>query len=458
MYLAHVSSGNGINAVFDRANEYSLQNQARQSIRMRSRMRSPQVRHAVHFYMAMLLVAFCINFIACGPKANSQEKPSKTGQPSSSTEVSVAQVEKKPLQTSLTLSSELVPFQEIDVYAKESGYIRRLLVDYGTHVRQGQLMAVLEIPELEAQLEQDQGEIKAAADQVTRSQNDIHGVEAQAKVNHLIYDRLNNVSQSKPGLVAQQEVDDAQGRDLSSQAQLSASKSNLASAQSQLAVAQAKLKHDQALFEYSRITAPFDGIVTQRYANLGALMQAGTSTTQAMPLVRLSQENVFRLSIPVPESDVRYIKIGDQVQVRVTSLAQTFTGHVARISVDVNQETRTMYTEVDVQNRSHQLMPGLYAEAILALQNKGATLVIPLQAVDRQGARTMVDVLDPKNKVQTRDITLGIETSDEAEIVNGLQQGERVVVSDRSSLRPGEQVTPKPAEHMSYTDNSSDSQ
>ena len=105
------------------------------------------------------------------------------------------------------------------------------------------------------------------------------------------------------------------------------------------------------LFDYARITAPFAGVVTQRYANLGTLMQAGTSSsTQAMPLVRLSQDDLFRLVIPVPESYVRYIHIGDPVDVRIPALNKTFPGKVARFSVDVKADTRTMHTEVDVPN------------------------------------------------------------------------------------------------------------
>lgn len=407
-------------------------------------------------WVLTLLACGVASVISCGPKTQSAQHEQKPA--SASETVSVARVEVQRLETNLTVSSELVPFQEIDVYAKESGYIKQLLVDYGTHVRQGQLMAVLEIPELQAQLEQDEAEIKAAADQVIRSENDLHGIEAQAKVAHLIYARLNGVAQSKPGLVAQQEVDDAQGKDLSLQAQFQAAGFSLQNAQSQLAATRAKLKHDKALFEYSRITAPFDGIVTQRYANLGALMQAGTSSAQAMPLVRLSEENLFRLSIPVPESDVRYIRIGDPIQVRVPSLAKNFDGHVARFSVQVAEDTRTMYTEVDVENRNHELMPGLYAEASVSLQRKNGSLAVPLQAVDRQGARNMADVIDYGDKVETRDITLGIETSDYAEVLSGLQQGDRVVVSDRSSLKPGQKVIVRPAEKLSYTDSSSDRQ
>ena len=130
-------------------------------------------------------------------------------------------------------------------------------------------------------------------------------------------------------------------------------------AQSQLDFAKAKRQHDQVLFDYAKITAPFAGVVTQRYANLGTLMQAGTSSsTQAMPLVRLSEDDLFRLVIPVPESYVRYVRIGDPVSVRVSALNRTFPGKVARFSVDVKEDTRTMHTEVDVPNPTRQLMPG----------------------------------------------------------------------------------------------------
>lgn len=350
----------------------------------------------------------------------------------------------------LTISSELVPFQEIDVYAKESGFVSKLYVDYGTHVKKGQLMAVLEIPELQAQLQEDQASIKNASDQVTDAEHQLGRVEAQHKVLHLQYDRLNNVAKSQPGLVAEQEVDEAQGKDLAAEAQVEAAKSSMQAAQSQMAVAQSKLARDQALFDYSKITAPFAGVVTQRYANLGTLMQGGTNSTQALPLVKLSQEDLFRLVIPVPESYVRYIKVGDQVNVRVPSLDRDFPGRVARFSVDVTGATRTMHTEVDVPNPKGELIPGIYAEATVTLDRKGDALVVPLQAVNQGSARISVLVVDPAGKIQDREITLGIQTESNAEVLSGLHEGDRVVVSDRSGLRSGELVHPKITEVAGY--------
>jgi RND family efflux transporter MFP subunit len=355
----------------------------------------------------------------------------------------------------LTLSSELVPFQEIDVYAKEAGYVKDLYVDYGSHVKAGGLMAVLEIPELEAQLTQDNAAIAASADEVIREEHEVNRAKAQYNVAHLQYNRLNDVAKTKAGLVAQQEVDDAQGKDLAAEAQQEAVEGALETARSQLAMAKAKLVHDQALYAYSKITAPFDGVVTQRYANQGALMQAGSSTTQATPLVRLSQETIYRLVIPVPESDVRYVRIGDTVQVRVPSLDRNFTGRVARLSVDVSASTRTMHTEVDVQNTAgDQLVPGLYAEALLTLKQKNNALAVPLQAINHEGERTTVYIVSPQGKVEDRKIVLGIQGTNFSEVTSGLQKGEQVIISDRSGLKPGQQVKAQPVPAMTYEDSS----
>jgi RND family efflux transporter MFP subunit len=365
--------------------------------------------------------------------------------------VGVTKVARKALGRTLTVSSELVPFQEIDVYAKESGFVRTLNVDYGTHVKAGQLMAVLEIPELQLQLAEDDAAIKNAQNHATLAEHELNRVQATRDVLHLQYDRLNGVAKSKPGLVAQQEVDDAQGKDLAAEAQVEGSKSNLQAAQSQLQVTEAKRAHDQALFDYSKITAPFAGVITQRYANLGALLQAGTSSsTQAMPLVRLSQDDIFRLVIPVPESYVRYIRAGDPVQVNVPSLNRTLPGKVARFSEDVKEDTRTMHTEVDVPNTNGLLDQGLYAEATITLETKNNVLYVPLQAIDHNGDHTTVFLVTGGSKLERRTVVLGIQTSNDAEVVSGLEEGDQVVVSDRSGLKAGEEVQPKVIELVNY--------
>jgi len=393
--------------------------------------------------LGLLLVSLLLLSSCSKVRARTDSAPMET--------VGVMKVSRKTLQRAITLSSELVPFQEIDVYAKESGFVKKLYVDYGSRAQAGQLMATLEIPELEAQLQEDQASIKNAADEVSRADHQLERYRAQARVLHLEYARMNSVFESQPGLIAQQEVDDAQGKDLAAASQVDAGESAFHAAQSNLLVSRSRLIHDQALFAYSRITAPFAGVVTQRYANLGTLIQAGTtSSTQALPLVKLSQDDLYRLVIPVPESSVRYIRVGDPVEVRVPALNRTFPGKVARFSLDVQQGTRTMHTEVDVPNPGRLLMPGMYAETTLTLEAKDNVLTVPLDAVNHQGDRTTVDVVSGAGKVEVRVATIGLETSTDAEVVSGLAEGDAVIVSDRSGLKPGEEVRPQAVQMEQY--------
>src|ERR1700691_2694758 len=398
------------------------------------------------FLFVGLIAAAAGVLASCGGAEKVQAKdPGEAGaSPGSGVSVGVVKVIRKNLERTLTVSSELVPFQEIDVYAKESGFVKDLNVDYGTHVQKDQVLATLEIPELQLQVKEDDAAVKNVAAQIPHAQEELNRVEAQQNVLQLQYNRLNSVSQAKPGLVAQQEVDDSQGKALALAAQVEAAKSNLQSAQSLLAAAQAKREHDQALFDYAKITAPFAGVVTQRFANLGTLMQAGTSSsTQAMPLVRLSQDDLYRLVIPVPESYVHFIHLGDPVSVNVRSLNRTFPGKVARFSIDVREDTRTMHTEVDVLNAGRVLLPGLYAEATITLEKKGDTIAVPLQAVDQENGQATVDVVGPSGKIESRKVVLGIQTATDAEVISGLQEGEMVVVSDRSGLKAGQSVQAK---------------
>jgi RND family efflux transporter MFP subunit len=413
-----------------------------------SRTRASGWRKSIPIVLAAPGLAIVVTLASCSGSKSNQVQASGPA-----ITVGVTKVVKKSLGRQITLSSELVPFQEIDVYAKESGYVKKLMVDYGTRVKAGEVMAILEIPELEAQLQEDQAEIKNALNEVTRAQHELARYQAQYKALHLQYTRLNSVFESQPGIVAQQEVDDAQGKDLAASSQVDAGQAALEAAQSKLSVAKAKMVRDQSLFDYSKITAPFPGVVTERYANLGTLVQAGTSS-QAAPIVKLSEDDLFRLVIPVPESYVRYIHVGDPVDVRVPSLNKTFPGKVARFSVDVKESTRTMHTEVDVKNRDRVLMPGLYADADVSLEHRDDIPAIPLQSVNHEGSKTTVFVVGKNNEIEDRPITLGMQTANDAEVVAGLKEGEEVVVSDRSGVKPGDIVRPQVVQIMQYQEGS----
>ena len=362
--------------------------------------------------------------------------------------VAVARITRGDIAQSLTIPSEFRPFQEIEVHAKVAGYLKSIPVDVGDRVKVGQLLAVLEIPELQEEIKQDAAMVNRATEEVRRSEADLQRAESAHDVAHLSAARLAGVMKVRPNLVAQQDIDEATGRDRVAEAQVSTSKAALAAAKEQLEVAKAAQGKTQAMFDYARITAPFAGVITHRYADTGAMIQAGTSSqTQAMPIVRLSQNDELRLVIPVPESAVSRIHVGNEVAIAVQSLHKTVTGKVARFSDRLDTDTRTMHVEVWLPNPKLELVPGMYAEATLVLDATKDALVAPIQAVDRNenGARVLVVSGDGRSpgKIEERKVALGLEADDRIEVTRGVNAGDLVVVGSRAQLKPGATVVPK---------------
>lgn len=387
--------------------------------------------------LSLLLVAGMI----CGCKTAGK---SHQDDPTNAVQVAVVKVDRQDLASDLQIASEFLPFQEINVYAKVSGYIQKLYVDWGTHVRQGQLLAVLEIPELRQQLQLDEAGVRRSEHDLARVQEQLSQAESTSVIANLTYRRLLTVQRTRPGLVAQQEVDVAQGKDLEAKAGVSAYKDAVAGAEQGLLVSKAQLEKDRSMYAYTRITAPFDGVVTEIDAYTGALLPAGTSSNKGdQALCHLSQNNLLRLVIPVPESAVPDVRLGSSVQVRVPVLSKAFKGTVVRIAGQVNLSTRTMYTEIDVPNPKFEIIPGMYAEASIVIKQRRNALAAPVQALNREEHRVTVFLVDKDNKIQERPVQLGIETPDNAEIISGLNPGDLVVVGNRSQLRPGTTVEPK---------------
>ena len=359
-------------------------------------------------------------------------------------QVAVAKVERQDISSNLSITSEFLPNQEVTVFAKVSGYIQQLNVDWGTHVVQGQVLAVLEVPELQQQLQLDEAGVKRSEQDMARAQEELKRAQSTYNIAHLTFTRLANVQKTRPELVAQEEIDVAEGKDTEASASVSGARDSVAASEQGLVAAQASLAKDKAMFAYSRITAPFDGVVTEIDAYKGALLPAGTSSNKGdQPLCHIADNSVLRLVIPVPESAVPSIRLGSAVQISVPVLGKTLQGTVARISDQVDLSTRTMHTEIVVPNMNFQLVPGMYAEASLALKEDHGVLAVPVQALDRQGNKVTVDLVGADNKIQEREVHLGIETPDQVEVVSGLDENDLVVVGNRSQLRAGASVQPK---------------
>ncbi len=214
----------------------------------------------------------------------------------------VAPVQRETVANSLSIAGQFMPYQNVELHAKVAGYIKKIYVDIGDRVHTGQVLAVLEIPELVAQVDEAKAAVHHAEEEIQRAHSEVSRAEADDVALHANAERLVNTDKARPGLIAQQELDDATAKDRASQAQVDAAKSSLAAAQQQLEVAKADQQHYSALSNYANITAPYDGVVTWRFSDTGSLVQAGTSNNSGQPVVTLAQVNVLRLRIPVPES------------------------------------------------------------------------------------------------------------------------------------------------------------
>jgi RND family efflux transporter MFP subunit len=363
--------------------------------------------------------------------------------PANAPHVAVVKVARQNLTSTLEIASELQPFQEIDVYAKVAGYIQQLNVDWGTHVKQGQVLAVLEIPELQQQVQQDEAAVRRSEQDLARSREELARAQSAYSVAHVTYQRLTDVQKTRPELVAQQEVDVAQGKDAEAGAGASAAKDAQSAAEEGIASAKALLAKDRALFAYARIVAPFDGVVTRIDAYKGALLPAGTSTNSGnSALCHLSQVNLLRLVIPVPERAVPDIRTGENVTVEV-SAKKTFSAQIVRTADQIDAQTRTMHTELNVPNPNYEMVPGMYASVKIPLHTVSNALTLPIQAVvSGTSGEGSVLVVDSSQHLQKRNVKLGLESATDYEILSGLHEGDLVVFGEQDQYKAGQLVQP----------------
>jgi RND family efflux transporter MFP subunit len=329
--------------------------------------------------------------------------------------VAVARVGRADLSREITIPAEFRPYAEVELHAKVTGYVKDLKVDIGDRVKEGQLLAVLEVPELTDELDH-----AVAAHQRAR---------ADYREAHLAYTRLVAVNKDHPNLIAQQDLDSAEARD--------------AIAQGALGAAKADVDRYRTMVAYTRITAPFAGVITKRYADRGSLIQAGTaSNTQAMPLVRVSDNALLRLDFPVSVDYVSGIRLDAPLSASVDSLGgRVFTGKIKRFSNKVDDSTRTMVVEMEVPNPSLELVPGMYATVTLKIEDRPHALAIPIEAVPSGGKRVLV--VNSAHRLEERAVILGLETPARYEVLRGLNEGDLVMIGNPAQLAPGQKVEPR---------------
>jgi RND family efflux transporter MFP subunit len=396
-----------------------------------------------HKHLLVVAILVVLGAIALYPFIGRKARASQAEEAKAPT-AAVVMVRRRPISNSLTLSGDFRPFQEVDVHAKIAGYIRKIYVDVGDRVRARQTLAILEVPELSAELQAAGAASRRAKNAIARANGDLERSQSLHAASHLDYTRLKQAASVRPGLIAEQELDDALAKDKESEAQVAADQAAISEAESHYDEAIADQKRYQAMSDYTRIVAPFNGVITKRYVDTGALVQAGTnSNTQALPVVSVAETDMFRLTLPVPESAVPYVRMGSTVSVHVPTLNRSFDGKVARYADALNENTRTMHTEVDVPNKNENIVQGMYAEVNLGLAQKSNALVVPTQAVTRSGSQASVLVVNSDNRVEEHLVQLGIESSDRIEILSGVSSDERVIIGSSGQFRVGDTVTPK---------------
>lgn len=345
--------------------------------------------------------------------------------------VAVVPVTKGEIYREVSFDAELRPYKEIELHARATGYLDKMLVDAGDVVKEGQPIAVLDVPELKFDLQNAEASER-------RAKAEMEKATAAYEEAHLALTRLEAADKAQPNLIAKQDLDSARLRDQSARAALNSAKED------QNVVA-ASTKRFQTMLDYTQISAPFAGVITRRYSDPGSLIQAGTSSGTA-PLVRLSQVDLLRVAFPVSVSYVAGVKVGDEAEIRIQSLTKKFAAKITRVSQKVETTTRTMEAQIDLPNADNSLIAGVYATVVLKIDRRKDALVVPIEAVARDKGTSSVYLITKENKIEAKNITVGTESPTHLEIKEGLAEGDLVMVGSRAQYSHGQSVQPKQVE------------
>jgi RND family efflux transporter MFP subunit len=332
--------------------------------------------------------------------------------------VDLAPVVSKPISRTVELPGEFLPFETVSLHAKVPGYVERVLVDRGSVVKQGDLLAELTAPEMNAQIAEAESKVQA-------SEADRLQAEAQLAAAESTYDRLKKASET-PGAIAGIEL-------IQAEKQVEAAKALLNSRQQASKAAQAAVHSLRDLESYLRISAPFDGVITERLVHPGALVGPGNDS----PLLVIQHVSRLRLVVPVPEEDVSGIVNGAAVSFQVPAWPErNFSGAVARISRALDPKTRTMAVELDVRNSDGSLAPGMYPAVKWPVRRPHPALFVPKTSVVTTTERTFV-IRNNNGQAEWIDVRKGPAERDQVEVIGNLKAGDKVVRRASDEIREG---------------------
>ncbi len=311
-------------------------------------------------------------------------------------EVQVVKPLRRTVAATLRLPATVSPYSQTTLYSKVSGYLKTIHVDKGDSVRAGQVLAIIEDPELEERYQQAQSEYA---------------------IKKITYERLSNVWKANPDVIAKQDVDLAEAAYLG---------------------AKHALEQLAAMLDYTKVRAPYNGIVTARFVDPGALIQAATSSaTQAVPLLTIMDTSILRFYVNVPQEDAPYVKKGTPATIVLKDLGgKTLEAAVTRSTMSLDPGTRTMLVEIDVPNPGGNLPPGMFAEVVLALRQHRDALVIPPAALVSDNSDRAVFVIE-QGVARKVPVKTDIDDGVWVEVTSGLTGSEDVVVVGKARLTDG---------------------
>ena len=326
--------------------------------------------------------------------------------------VSVIHPKSEPPQDELVLPSTLQAYIESPIYARTNGYLKRWYKDIGSRVHEGELLADIETPEID----QESLQAKAARDQAS----------AQVEIAKTSAKRWENLQ--KMDAVAQQETDERN--------------SSYAQAEANLAAADANLRRLEQLESFKHGYAPFSGVITRRNIDIGALINAG-NTGPNQQMFNIARTDPIRVYVSVPEVYADSVRPGVKANIQLASITgRAFSGDVVRNADAIDPNTRTLLTEIDVQNPKGELLPGAYAQVHFALKVQVPSLTIPVNAMLTRAEGTLVAVVEG-DKVQLKPLVIGRDYGREVEVLSGIQQSDLIVLNPSDSLESGQQVKVK---------------
>ncbi len=368
--------------------------------------------------MCGLALLAALGLTACGPTGEAAP-PKQTAAPVS---VQVTHVARGDMIRSISLSASVQAFEAARLYAKVAGYLEKILVDIGDWVTKGQVLAVLDVPEMAMEYAQAEAELAEAKAQHVKVQTDY-------TLQKVILERSKTLRAREA--ITQQQFDEATAKCEVAAAEVTLARSRIDNAQAHLG----KLK---TLMEYAKITAPFAGIVTERFVDPGALIQAATTASvNVSPVVTVQRVDTVRVFVDVPEPEVPAVDRGDPATLVLSAIPEKkFTGTVTRFASALDPATRTMKVEIDFPNPDGLLRPGMYGNLTLNLETHAATLTLPAPALVTEKGKTFVYVVED-GKARKVEVTTGIDDGMRVEIVKGLQGNEEVIVAGGNAVTDG---------------------